>query len=93
MCSLLTVFPVHNFLDEKLECPDPKTIRHGVNDPPNGPFFCGDKVTYLCDNGYEMQGESVSQCTETGQFSNLPECVIPGEFPSFAMGMSVQWPV
>ena len=68
------------FLGVNVQCPDPGTIIHGIRDPPNGIFFCGDQVTYVCDIGYELRGDSVAQCTETGEFTwKPPECVIPGK--------------
>ena len=79
--TTLPIVFVHILPDEEVECPDPGSITHGVKDPPNETFFCGDEVTYVCDIGYELRGESLAQCTATGQFSQQPpECVIAGEY-------------
>ncbi len=80
-CAVCNYFSCPFFADEEVECPDPGTIKHGVRDPPNGTFFCGDQVAYVCDIGYEPRGDSVAQCTETGEFNKKPpECVIAGEY-------------
>ncbi len=75
------MFCVHILAEDKVECPDAGSICDGVKHLPNQTFFCGDQVAYVCDVSYELQGDSVAQCTETGEFDKQPpECVIAGEY-------------
>ena len=39
-----------------------------------------DIIPVTCDSGYQLNGTSSIQCTESGKWANLPTCV--GESPS-----------
>lgn len=58
-----------------------------LDDPINGQVFVagfevGDTATYICDDGYTLQGERMRVCQSNGQWSGRPP-ICNGELRSF----------
>ena len=49
---------------------------NGVKDPDTSRINCGETVTYSCNEGFVLSGESVLTCESSGWFSSrIPTCV------------------
>ena len=60
------------------DCADPGSIENGYmqKSPAGKPFCFGDKIIHRCKEGYKLEGDAVTVCTTTGQYSKLaPTCV------------------
>ncbi|XP_076817488.1 C4b-binding protein-like [Clavelina lepadiformis] len=63
-------------------CHHPLPLERGkVSNPnPSRPYLEKDNVIYICDDGYNLIGPSVSTCQLDGQWSvtveNFPECIV-----------------
>ena len=56
-----------------------------LDNPPNGEvmttgFEVGDTATYICFEGYSVEGEDVRECQSNGEWSGVPPFCI-GELP------------
>ena len=61
------------------ECYDPGTIENGVSQG-NAPFMCHSRVTFSCNEGFLMSGESSMTCTENGLWNaEKPKCITKGK--------------
>ena len=61
------------------ECLDPGTLENGVS-LGNVPFMCHSQVTFSCNEGFLMSGESLMTCAENGQWNgNKPKCIAKGK--------------
>ena len=52
-----------------ITCPEPSDVQYSQQIPARGPYWCGGHVTYLCNHGYKLQGDSTRQCQDNGTFS------------------------
>lgn len=58
-----------------IECPSPQPIRHGTLQMNTLVPIYRSSVTYTCDVGYAVKGDSMLTCEEHGSWSNtLPSC-------------------
>lgn len=65
-------------------CPDPLVPKNGriLTEPSSkhGKYTVGDLMTYACDDGLQLVGESSIVCTENGFWSHPPPfCLPPSE--------------
>ena len=57
------------------DCSDPGIPDHGSRSPVVGPYINGTTVSFLCNDGYKLNGESSIMCV-SGQWSgNVPQCI------------------
>uniref|UniRef100_A0A8B9HTR2 Sushi, von Willebrand factor type A, EGF and pentraxin domain-containing protein 1 n=1 Tax=Astyanax mexicanus TaxID=7994 RepID=A0A8B9HTR2_ASTMX len=58
-----------------LTCPTPPDIKHGLYSG-STTFEVGSKVEYMCDEGYELNGDAVWTCLKYGKWdkSKIPLC-------------------
>ncbi|XP_067863579.1 complement receptor type 2-like [Heptranchias perlo] len=75
-------------------CPTPRNIYNGfIISSAKTVYKNGDQVTYRCNSGFELVGESVIQCKEDGNFFPHPptcrkvECRSPGDIAN-----GYRWP-
>ena len=77
LLSQTTIFQV---ISSVITCSDPMKIENGVRIPAFGPYTCVDQVTYICNHGYQLQGNATLVCGSDGRFSSAAaECVEPSE--------------
>ena len=77
LLSQTTIFQV---ISSVITCSDPMKIENGVRIPAFGPYTCADQVTYICNHGYQLQGNATLVCGSDGRFSSAAaECVEPSE--------------
>ena len=58
-----------------VRCNRPDNILHGFFDGKDNNFIYNDKVTYRCNLGYRLVGESVSSCLQNSSWSGtIPAC-------------------
>uniref|UniRef100_A0A8C3R0R3 Sushi, von Willebrand factor type A, EGF and pentraxin domain-containing protein 1 n=1 Tax=Cyanoderma ruficeps TaxID=181631 RepID=A0A8C3R0R3_9PASS len=56
-----------------IQCPRPKKILNGKYSFTH--FHYGQTVRYFCDRGFQLQGEEILKCLETGEWSTeVPSC-------------------
>ena len=61
-------------LCELVDCGDPGNIRSGQKTGTNYKF--GGKVSYICNNGFQLSGSQIRFCQASGSWSgSTPECV------------------
>ncbi len=64
------------------DCYDPGAVKNGHKFPINGPYNQGDVIVYICDDGYELQGDPFIACDTTGHYIKpIPTCELPGGLP------------
>ncbi|XP_023930780.1 fibrillin-1-like [Lingula anatina] len=65
--------------DEALQCPQPRILNGAyfyVAGANKDVYTAGDRVSYTCDDGYEITGASLSTCLETGEWDPVvPKCL------------------
>ena len=69
-----------------IECDDPEPIPHGTVDGSEREI--GAQIVYSCDDGYQLIGESVRNCTEEAKWTgNVPYCekIIECDKPSYVI--------
>jgi len=56
-------------------CSNPPIVENAVFSP-SAPFNVNDQVTYTCNDGYELEGEAILTCQDTGIFLPFqPSCI------------------
>ena len=74
----MSTFPDRNisilsFLFLALQCSQPAAPANGGRDRESG--VVGDVVTYHCNNGYNLRGDTTRTCGASGQWSgSVPTC-------------------
>ena len=62
-----------------MPCDDVPDVPNGKRSPTEGSLTCGTKVTYTCNEGFTLEGDSVLQCGTGGQLQGkTPDCREPG---------------
>lgn len=66
----------HNYKILEVSCFNRQPPANGiVLDATTEPYGVGDRIEFRCNPGYFMTGESVSECTESGEWNRaLPTC-------------------
>lgn len=54
-------------------CPFPPNIKNGFISASSGVVY-GANVTYKCNNGFSMDGNSVIECMDNGKWRKVPVC-------------------
>ncbi|CAH1776940.1 unnamed protein product [Owenia fusiformis] len=67
-----------------IDCHDPPYVSHSTTGYTDNRTTVYAKVDYECDIGYDMVGNSTASCSVTGNWSDIPVCVIAdcGEPPN-----------
>ena len=67
------IFPCSTCITSEINCgiPPPPSLRGGY--AYSGTEY-GDQVTYDCECGYDLDGEQVLTCGETGEWGQPPCC-------------------
>lgn len=59
-----------------VSCLNPGMPSYGAMQPNLPTYSIGQKVTYVCSDGYEIHGESQQRCEDDGKFSDrVPKCI------------------
>ena len=66
-------------------CSNPPNVANAMFTP-TAPFNVDDEVTYACDAGFELQGDAVLICQNTGVFLPFPPTCIRGKKSSSCFG-------
>ena len=62
-----------------LQCDDVPDEPNGKRSPAEGSVTCGTKVTYTCNEGLPVEGDSVLECGIEGKLEGrVPVCRGPG---------------
>ena len=62
-----------------MPCDDVPYVPNGKRNPPEGSVTCGTKVTFTCNEGFTLEGDSVLQCGTLGKMQDqFPVCREPG---------------
>ena len=60
-------------------CDNIPDVQNGKRIPTEGSVTCGTKVTYTCNEGFTLEGDSVLQCGTGGKMQGqVPVCKVPG---------------
>ncbi|XP_027000357.2 complement component receptor 1-like protein isoform X2 [Tachysurus fulvidraco] len=57
-------------------CSEPPSINQGQVIQPKQSYEYGQKVTYLCNVGFRLDGDQTRSCTEYGKFQDPPRCLV-----------------
>ena len=58
-----------------MPCDNIPDVPNGKRSPPEGSVTCGTKVTYTCNKGFTLEGDSVLQCGTGGKLQGqVPFC-------------------
>ena len=55
-------------------CPDPGQIDNGYYSPDTGPYYYPTTVTYTCNPGWTMVGQSEGVCLQSEKWNSIPMC-------------------
>ena len=62
-----------------MPCDNIPNVPNAKRSPPEGSVTCGTKVTYTCNEGFTLEGDSVLQCRTGGKMQGeVPVCRDPG---------------
>lgn len=57
-------------------CSNPGPLAGGIVRPNRQSYEVGQTITYVCDVGYKIKGQSSSICKDDGEWTNpLPDCI------------------
>ncbi len=83
--NLLTNYYIPRFPSDKpcfnvsVTCNEPPGLQHGsyvIHAELNGVYPVNTSVTYICDQNYELDGESTTSCKYTGKWDPIPKCIL-----------------
>ena len=58
------------------DCANPGPVENGQKSPTYGPYNHKDEIVFSCDDGYQLDGDSVLACEDTDHFNKpVPTCV------------------
>ena len=62
-----------------MPCDDVPYVPNGKRSPAEDTVACGTKVSYTCNEGFTLEGDSVLQCGTGGKIQGqVPVCREPG---------------
>ena len=72
------LIPLYWILPEQCQCSSPGTIQNGFLQPTRATYACNDAITFTCNSGYQLEGETTLTCLSNNRWSgSIPRCVQP----------------
>ena len=66
----------NQFLVIAMNCGNPGDLNNGHSEPLDRSYACGALITYHCNDGYSLQGNSKLICLRSGAWdSPIPTCI------------------
>ena len=64
-----------------MQCDNVPDVPNATRSPAEDSVSCGTKVTYTCDEGFTLEGDSVLECGTGGELQGqIPVCRGSGNF-------------
>ena len=74
ICFLILKRVNSKFYVSVVQCPNPESPEHGSVNTRGIEFTFGQVITYGCDQGYKIVGDSEGVCNADGNWGQLPVC-------------------